>query len=593
MNSDHIRRFYLQYLPGARVEKSRLVAPCPFCAAEGRHGSGAGSLVVQLNPHSFFLGYFRCSKNCRPGGFPLYFARRMGVAASAVPGFDPDREVYVPDISYPQRHIKADMHKFQDLLQEAQRDHFRRLGIGSAVIDEFGLGFNGRYLIYPYFMENGEVYAARCLQPDNAADSFWHGDEACTSGEFRIYNVREFERCAGGALIVTLGEDSLLILKSLGYPAVSVPALEDLALLNENRLAGISTVFTLMDHLPENYAAARRFAARLGFKVRLIKWPESTKKGAGLVSLAAADRKKIPGLVAGLVQNARAFSPLGAPDREMRRLRKQLRREEGRDILGYRTGFNRLDNALDGLRGINILGGPPKTGKSCLVMQLATELARQQVPVIYYDFENGRQKIYMRTMARLCTVPEKEIRTGKLSAGQRERFLATQKSFPQMLNYFRVVTDRQINPAVMRKQIDFLKHETRSEGVVVVVDSLHKLPFKDLSERRTGIDYWLRQMEAIRDEEDVVFLVISELTRHAEEGYTDKPTMADFKESGDIEYSADNAMILLPGSDPLTAAPQDLRSTELWMVASRENVPGKVADYQLEYPYWRFRELSD
>jgi hypothetical protein len=29
----------------------------------------------------------------------------------------------------------------------------------------------------------------------------------------------------------------------------------------------------------------------------------------------------------------------------------------------------------------------------------------------------------------------------------------------------------------------------------------------------------------------------------------------------------------------------------LWLVASRENSPGKIAEYVLDYPFWGFREM--
>ncbi|MCG2716053.1 MAG: DNA helicase, partial [Candidatus Marinimicrobia bacterium] len=125
------------------------------------------------------------------------------------------------------------------------------------------------------------------------------------------------------------------------------------------------------------------------------------------------------------------------------------------------------------------------------------------------------------------------------------------------------------------------------------LDSLHKLPFKKLTERRTGIDAWLRHMEAIRDEQNVSFLVVSELSRGEGGSYSKKPDLASFKESGDIEYSADNAMILLPDWDPLDPISTEERKSTLWMVASRENSPGKIAVYVMEYPYWGFIEIED
>src|SRR5664279_1749510 len=68
-----------------------------------------------------------------------------------------------------------------------------------------------------------------------------------------------------------------------------------------------------------------------------------------------------------------------------------------------------MDQALNGIRGINIMGGQPKAGKSSFFMQVSTEAARQGVPVIYYDFENGRQKIYLRTLCRLIRLSEEAL----------------------------------------------------------------------------------------------------------------------------------------------------------------------------------------
>jgi len=116
--------------------------------------------------------------------------------------------------------------------------------------------------------------------------------------------------------------------------------------------------------------------------------------------------------------------------------------------------------------------------------------------------------------------------------------MAAQKIFKEMLRYFRLVTDRKLNPDIMRRQIDFIQHETRSDYTVVVVDSLHKLPFQDLSDRRTGIDSWLRHMESIRDEQNVSFFVVSELSRGEGGSYSERPDLGSFKESGDIVKKA-------------------------------------------------------
>ncbi|RPI73483.1 MAG: DNA helicase, partial [Desulfobacteraceae bacterium] len=213
------------------------------------------------------------------------------------------------------------------------------------------------------------------------------------------------------------------------------------------------------------------------------------------------------------------------------------------------------------------------------------------VPVIYYDFENGRQKIYLRTLCRLSRLAEEELRNPQQKPETAATLARAEQELKKILTYFRVVTDRKLSPEIMRRQLDFIRHETRQDSCLVIIDSLHKLPFKNLSERRTGIDEWLRHMESIRDEQNVAFLVVSELSRGEAGKYSKEPDLAAFKESGDIEYSADNAMILQPNWDPLDPISRTERKSTLWLVASRESSPGQVAEYALDFPYWGFKEL--
>jgi hypothetical protein len=64
-----------------------------------------------------------------------------------------------------------------------------------------------------------------------------------------------------------------------------------------------------------------------------------------------------------------------------------------------------------------------------------------------------------------------------------------------------------------------------------------------------------------------------------------------FKGSGDIEYSADNAMVLhRPAPENSEQSQYTGKENTLSLVASREHSPGRVADYHLDFPYWGFIE---
>jgi replicative DNA helicase len=588
-SNNEIRQFYLDHIPGAKEEGALIKAPCPLCSPEA--DSKTGTIVVITDPESFFMGYFRCSNRCRPGGFAPYFARIMGIEPEKVPGFDPDREPFVRDIVFPLNNLSTDIRKFMGLMRDQEYAYFEEFGVSRPVVKEMAIGYNGRYLVYPYFQEDGKCYSAHCLLPNKEEDHFWHGNETFFTPEFRIYNAPEIERCETGTLFITEGENNLLTLKELGYPGIAVPSFADLEAINVDRLAFLNHIFLITNLSPEASVSVRYLAGQLGFKARIIQWPSHLKRGYSLCQLSKDKGKDFRSTVWSMIQRSKSFSPFSSVDKEQKLFDEFLERGKGKALLGLSCGFEKMDQALNGIRGINIMGGPPKAGKSCFFMQLSTEMAKKQTPVIYYDFENGRQKIYTRTLCRLSRLSQEKIRLGDMDPEESGRLEAAYTKFRDLLPYFRVVTDRKLSPDIMRRHIDFLQNETHRSETLVVLDSLHKLPFKDLSERRTGIDEWLRHLETIRDEQNVAFLVISELSRGEGGRYSKKPDLGSFKESGDIEYSADNAMILMPDWDPVDPISKKERESSLYLVASRENSPGKVGTYVLEYPFWGFREI--
>lgn len=585
--NDSISRFYLRHLGGRWQET--LTAACPFCK---EHGFESGRLMVFLNQQSFFHGYFRCLNRCVPGGFPLWFARLSAIALSEVPGYISEQEVAGVQPEYPVENINDEIVAYRDRITDAIYALFKESEIGRSVLLEMRVGFNGRYLVFPYFQDDGNCYAARCVHPDRAEDFFWHGNQDFSREPFNLYNVEDILRCENGALFICEGEENLLTLKQLGFPGVAVAHYTTLEKFSAAVFAKVKTLFISVNNSLESENAARNLASRLGYKARILVWPANAPKHYNLRRLAKDSGKGFAGKVSELLRQSRAFSPFTTPQREYQLFLQTLRQEQGEEFRGLTSGFPLLDDAIGGVHGINVIGGAPKVGKSTFVIQIASEMALKNIPVLYYDFENGRQKIYQRTLCRLSRMSTDAFRAENMPEEQRKKVQAATKNLEKMLFYWRVINDRKVTPELMRKHIDFIRHETKSAYTVVIIDSLHKLPFNEFTERRTGIDAWLRQMESIRDDLHVSFLVISELSRGTAGSYREEPHLGVFKGSGDIEYSADNAMVLYPDileNGRSAAGNQVMRST-LWLVASREHSPGRVACYRQDYPYWGFTE---
>ncbi len=583
-----VHDFYLRHLQNGTLEKTVYTADCPFC--EERGYDGKKRFLVFINREGFFHGYFRCLNRCVPGGFPLWFTKLLKSDPAETPGFDPDREPLLLDTDLPTLTINQDIKKFQDSLTEQVIKRFQDATISRPVLDEMSIGYNGRYIVYPYVQEDGNCYSARCVFPNRPEDYFWHGEKSVCTEQFQVFNIQDVGRCENGALVICEGEDDLLALKQLGLPGIAVADSQIFETVDPARFAHLRTIFISTINSMESEARARSLASRLGYKARLLNWSPGQPRNYSLWQLAKDKGRGFRTEITRMARNSKAFSPFSTPRREHDRFFEHIEKQTAGEYERLNSGFSILDEAIGGIHGINVIGGAPKVGKSCFVIQIGTEMAIRGIPVIYYDFENGRQKIYQRTLTRMSRIATGKLLSGDFE-GERERYDGACTEFRKMLKWFRVVNDRKVSPEIMRRHIDFIRHETQSDYVVVIIDSLHKLPFKDFSERRTGIDAWLRQLESIRDEMQVSFLVISELSRGDKGSYKETPHMGVFKGSGDIEYSADNALVLFPDWNQQDSNSAE-RNNKLWLVASREYSPGLVAAYHLDYPYWGFTEVS-
>ncbi len=583
---DPVSRFYLNHLEGEWQEK--FSAACPFCK---EHGYVDGRLTVVLNRASFFHGYFRCLNRCVPGGFPLWFARLAAIPLAEVPEYDPEQGLISEQLDYAAENINDEIRGYRDRITDSVYDLFKLSTVTKAVLMEMQVGFNGRYLVYPYIQGDGNCYSARCVHPERPEDSFWHGNDQFGREPYNIFNVQDVARCENGVLFICEGEENLLTLKQLGFPGVAVSHYNLLEKLPSQLFDKIKTLFICVANSLESDNAARSLASKIGFKARILAWQTNSPRNYNLWQLAKDTGRGFAEAVGEMVKSSRSFSPFSSPDREYHHFLQSLEQEQGEQYRNLSSGFTLLDTALGGIHGINVIGGAPKVGKSTFLIQVGSEMALRHIPVLYYDFENGRQKIYQRTLSRLARLSTEQLKDECLSEEQKMQGEAARRKLQKMLFFWRVINDRKVTPELMRKHIDFIRHETRSDYTVVVVDSLHKLPFNEFTERRTGIDAWLRQMESIRDELQVSFLVISELSRGLAGSYLEEPHLGMFKGSGDIEYSADNAMVLYPvspeGDGGGGAAGQINR---LFLVASREHSPGQVADYYQDFPYWGFTE---
>ena len=222
------------------------------------------------------------------------------------------------------------------------------------------------------------------------------------------------------------------------------------------------------------------------------------------------------------------------------------------------TGFPALDRSLNGglSNGLYVLGAVPGLGKSTLALQIANNLSAQGIPVLYFALEMNRAWITAKAICRAdflrshrVGVPAADLldirKTRNFSEEEWSRINQAREDIAReganLYLYEQGPNLTHIGHIQEHIQAFQAAHSEQYGGrpLMVVVDYLQILAPRDSLLKASDkqiVDDNVRELCKIRDQQNVIILLISALNRVS---YDRELTLASFKESGSIEYSAD------------------------------------------------------
>lgn len=209
---------------------------------------------------------------------------------------------------------------------------------------------------------------------------------------------------------------------------------------------------------------------------------------------------------------------------------------------GIPTGLYDLDRLIGGLQPEELLifAGASGMGKTQIAAYLTYTVAAQGYPVMFFSCEMSDIRIADRLLAHIATVDSNMIHQRNLHPEEMER-VGTAREILSALP-IRFCDERRLTPAIMRAELNECASQFGKPGLVIL-DYLQLLGGGNAN-RVQELDQITKECRAIAQEFNVNFLALAQINRAVTNRNSKEPVLADLRESGGIEQSADRVILL-------------------------------------------------
>ena len=224
-----------------------------------------------------------------------------------------------------------------------------------------------------------------------------------------------------------------------------------------------------------------------------------------------------------------------------------FKNDEG--IVGVPTGLRDLDDRLGGLHNSDlvIIAGRPSMGKTALATNIAFNAAKKiqeegkKSSIAFFSLEMSSEQLSTRILAEQSRIKSNDIRRGKISEEQFDKFIETSKNISELPLY--IDETPAISIAALSNRARRIK---RIYGLdMVVIDYIQLMSATNFREGRVQeISAITQGLKALAKELSVPVLALSQLSRAVEQRDDKKPQLSDLRESGSIEQDADVVMFV-------------------------------------------------
>lgn len=254
-----------------------------------------------------------------------------------------------------------------------------------------------------------------------------------------------------------------------------------------------------------------------------------------------------------------------------------------REIKPLYLGFPKLDDMIGGLEGgdMIVIGARPAVGKSALVTQITSNLAKQGKRIGFYNLEMQNKQVYERFVVSESGIGLTRLRRAiKFLGDEQERFNKANEILEKAENI--VITTGS-------KSVSDIKAESKHMDYDIIIIDYMQLLKADVTykgNRTAEVGEISRALKSLAMELNIPIIALSQLNRVSEMKDTKEPTMAELREAGNIEQDASVIMLLWNLSN------EDKTKKGCKVEKNRQGITGKVA-MQFNGDLMRFEETNE
>ena len=264
----------------------------------------------------------------------------------------------------------------------------------------------------------------------------------------------------------------------------------------------------------------------------------------------------------------------------------------GTNTPGIPISFYDFDAMTRGLRRGDLIAfaGRPMMGKTSLALQIAKNIASQNLPVCFFGFDMSKEEYVYRILGMNLGIEINRLRSGRLQQDEWALLGEAIYSLGQLPIF--IEDKRRITIQEIKAKCENIASKSDQKNLgLIAIDSYHMIEYTNLNDYQAQLERNTRDLKDLAKELNVPVLITAPISKNLEFRENRRPMLSDIRDCGDtLEYYGDIIVMLYRDEyyDPET---EDRGIAEL-IVTTHRNGPVGTVKMLFEPQFGRYRNLA-